>query len=59
MLLRLISPVSTNPTMNVPNTGPLTVKEMFENIADPFWGALTNVTDPGTFNCPYLWDSLT
>lgn len=35
-----------------------TVKELFEETAEPFYAGITNVTDPGTFNHMYLWDEV-
>ena len=35
-----------------------TVKELFEETAEPFYAGITNVTDPGTFNHMYLWSEV-
>lgn len=45
-------------TIKVDNTAAMTVEEMFTSIAQPFWASLANVTDPGTFNRPYLWAAI-
>lgn len=43
---------------DTPN-GPETTMEEFSNRAWPFIAAMTNVTDPGTFNNPYVMSALT
>jgi len=36
----------------------LTVEEAFNTIMWPFWAAMANMTDRGTFNWPYLWNQV-
>ena len=35
-----------------------TVGDVFENIIDPFFAAIRNATDPGTFNHPYVFSHM-
>ncbi|MCK0441183.1 hypothetical protein MUG78_17430 [Gordonia alkaliphila] len=41
--------------VTTPIDDPRTVEEVFGAVMNRFWAALTNMTDPGTFNYPYLW----
>lgn len=45
-------------TIAVPSGTGLTVGQFIDTIEAPFAGALINVTDPGTFNHPYLFSEL-
>lgn len=42
-------------TITVPSNVDMTVGQMWDQIGWPFIATLINVTDPGTFNSPYLW----
>lgn len=37
---------------------PRTVEEAHDQVMWPFWAAMINMCDPGTFNWPYLWAHL-
>lgn len=39
-------------------TGSGTVAEMMKGYAAPLFGAMSRLTDPDTFNHPYLWDEV-
>ena len=45
-------------TLAVPSDADMTVRQMFDRIANPFFGTMQNGTDPGTFGHPYLFSDL-
>ena len=45
-------------TLAVPSDADMTVHQMFDRIVSPFFGAMKNGTDPGTFGHTYLFSDL-